>query len=392
MNNYYIEIACHQENKAGKLVCGDVFLSKKIKEENKSIAVLSDGLGSGVKANILATMTASMALNFTLINEPVTRTAKTIMNTLPVDAERQINYSTFTILNIDNDGETRVVEYDNPPFFLIREQQVIRLQPKKTIIDSNGKDKTLLEYHFMAQKEDRIIILSDGITQSGIGSNEMPFGWADENAALFIKDIVQQTPDISAHDLSRKVLEKAKMLDGLKLKDDASCAVVYFRAPRKLLICSGPPYKKESDKELCRRVRYFDGMKILCGGTTAQIVSRELNVPIETSLINLQSELPPPSTMKGIDLVTEGILTIGKVVEILENDLSLNDPRLGVAADIVKCLLSHDAIQFLVGTKVNNAHQDPSLPVELEIRRSVLKKMATLLENKFLKEVKMDFI
>jgi len=114
--NYYIEIECHQENKFGNKVCGDVFLSRKIKAENKSIAVLSDGLGSGIKANILATMTASMALNFTKINEPITRTAKTIMNTLPVDAERQINYSTFSILSIDSDGETRIVEYDNPQF------------------------------------------------------------------------------------------------------------------------------------------------------------------------------------------------------------------------------------------------------------------------------------
>jgi hypothetical protein len=389
--NYYIEVASHHENKFGNQVCGDVFLSKKIKDEAKTIAVLSDGLGSGIKANVLATLTASMALNFTAINEPIERTAKTIMNTLPVDAKRHISYATFTILNIDSDGETNIVEYDNPNFFLIRNGQLVKISSKKTIIQTEEKDRTILEYHFFAQKEDRIVIVSDGITQAGIGSVNMPFGWGDDATGAYLESTIVENPGISANDLSKKVLEKAKMLDGLKIKDDASCAVIYLRAPRQLLFCSGPPYHKESDKLLADTINNFKGKKIICGGTTAQIVSRELNVSIETPLFDLGSEIPPASKMQGVDMVAEGILTIGKVVEILEYELDLNDQKLGSAAEIVKMFFETDSIHFLIGTKVNNAHHDPNLPVELEIRRSVLKKMAYLLENKYLKEVELRY-
>lgn len=391
-NNYFIEIECHQENKHGNKVCGDVFLSKKIVNENRSIAILSDGLGSGIKANVLATMTASMALNFTIINEPISRTAKTIMNTLPVDAERQISYSTFSIVNIDSDGETRIVEYDNPTFFLIRNHEIINVEPEPFFIESGGEEKKLFRYTFQAQKEDRIILLSDGITQSGIGSAEFPFGWSEKNVKAYVLQILAKEPEISAKDLSKRILEKARIYDGLKFKDDASCTAIYFRSPRRLLLCSGPPYHKESDEQLAATVNNFEGKRIICGGTTAQIISRENDTPIEAGLIALDSDLPPESKLKGVDLVTEGILTIGKVVEILEHNLPINDPKYGAAGKVVNLLLENDYINFLIGTKVNNAHQDPNLPVELEIRRSVLKKMAAILENKYMKTVQIDFI
>jgi hypothetical protein len=220
----------------------------------------------------------------------------------------------------------------------------------------------------------------------------MPFGWGDDATGAYLESTIVENPGISANDLSKKVLEKAKMLDGLKIKDDASCAVIYLRAPRQLLFCSGPPYHKESDKLLADTINNFKGKKIICGGTTAQIVSRELNVSIETPLFDLGSEIPPASKMQGVDMVAEGILTIGKVVEILEYELDLNDQKLGSAAEIVKMFFETDSIHFLIGTKVNNAHHDPNLPIELEIRRSVLKKMAYLLENKYLKEVELRYV
>jgi sulfur transfer complex TusBCD TusB component (DsrH family) len=391
-DDFFIEIACHQENKYGKLVCGDVFLSQKIKAENRTIAVLSDGLGSGVKANILATMTASMAMNFTINNEPISRTAKTITNTLPIDAERQINYATFTIVTIDGDGETTLVEYDNPPFYLIRNGKAFTLIPKESEIYDGSFTRTLLEYKFQACKEDRLLIISDGISQAGIGSPQMPFGWGEESVLDFACEQIAAKPDISARNLSNRILQQAKMCDGLKLKDDASCGIIYFRAPRKLLICSGPPYHKESDATLAELVQKFKGAKIICGGTTAQIIARELGKTIETGLFDMHSDLPPSSKMEGINLVTEGILTLGKVVQILEDETNLNNAGLDVAAEIVKFFHETDAIHLLIGTKVNNAHQDPNLPMELEIRRNVLKKMAHLLETKYLKQVSIQYL
>ena len=383
-NNYFIEIAHKSIQKAGQEVCGDVFLSKKLYEEGRTIAVLSDGLGSGIKANVLATLTASMALNFTIENQPLERSAQAIKSTLPIDPVRKISYATFTIVDIEYDNETNIVEYGNPPFLVFREAK-----PLKGIVKDKYKSE-LSKSHFSVQMEDRIILFSDGVSQSGIGRADMPFGWEVEDIELFITQILEHNPQIAADDLANRILCKAHTNDSLAAQDDISCIVIYFRLPRNLLICTGPPYKKEQDKLMADTILLFDGNKIICGGTTAQIVSRELCKEVEPDLYSGDSQLPPLSYMDGIDLVTEGILTIGKVAEYLESDEKLSNSN--PAGKIISFLLANDHIRFLVGTKINEAHQDPTLPVELEIRRNVIKKIAYILKEKYLKEVEIQFI
>ena len=173
---FYIEAELCQERKAMQNVCGDACESRKLKEEDRLITVLSDGLGSGVKANILATMTTSMALQFTAKNDPLEHTADFIMNTLPVDSKRQISYSTFSILDINCFGDANIVEFDNPPVLIYRDGAFINLQAKqKKIKRSDALSATVHYSNLKLQKEDRIIMVSDGITQSGMGSARMPF-------------------------------------------------------------------------------------------------------------------------------------------------------------------------------------------------------------------------
>jgi hypothetical protein len=158
------------------------------------------------------------------------------------------------------------------------------------------------------------------------------------------------------------------------------------------MICTGPPYEKEKDKDLANKVSSYEGKVILCGGTTANIVARELNRTIVDELIFEDPELPPESFLEGIDLVTEGILTLQKVNEILKT--YNNSVRLGKgpADKIVKMLMESDEIHFIIGTRINIAHQDPNLPVELEIRRTVVKRIARLLEEKWLKKISYEYI
>jgi hypothetical protein len=391
--DFFVEIDCQQKNKHGNEVCGDCFLSRKIKEEERIVAVLSDGLGSGIKANVLATLTASMALNFTIENQSLHRTATTIMKTLPVDKVRKISYATFSIVDVDCEGETRVVEYDNPAFFLIRNGRISKPDSHEIIIKGKkGKDKQVTATTFNAQKEDRLVFFTDGINQSGIGSRAFPFGWGVKSVGEYIVSLVKEKPFISASHLAKRIVIQAEKNDIGSLRDDASCTVIYFREPRKLLISSGPPYDESKDKLLAEHVRGFQGKKVISGGTTAQILSRELDIPIDVDMSNLTSNLPPKSTMKGIDLVTEGVLTIAAVAERLETADEIRRPTNDPASDIIKLLLNSDEIHFLIGTRVNNAHQDPTLPVELEIRRNVVKKIARILEEKYLKEVHLQFI
>ena len=392
-NKFYIEVDCQQKNHDGERICGDVFLSERIKTEERTVIVLSDGMGHGVKANMLATLTSTMALNFTKEHKDVNRIADIIMNTLPVCSKRQISYSTFTIIDIEADGKTTILEYDNPETIVIRDNQLFDPNWQSITLESErNAGKILKSCSFYAEKEDRIITCSDGITQSGMGSEKFPFGWEHDNLENFALRIVNNNPQISANKLAGKIVNIAYQNDGYKAKDDASCASVYFREPRKLLICTGPPYEEENDKKLADEIRKFEGKKILCGATTADIISRELELEIEDSFEFHDPDLPPVSHMAGIDLVTEGILTLSKVSEILKvynNNYILGK---GPADQIVNLLKKSDEIQFIIGTRINIAHQDPNLPVELEIRRTVVRRIAETLESKFLKEVSMKFI
>lgn len=392
-DKFHIDIDCQQLFHHGDMICGDVFLSRRIKEENRTIAVLSDGMGSGVKANVLATLTASMAMNFTAEHKDVISIAEIIMNTLPVCSVRKVSYSTFTVIDIEYDGTTKIIEFDNPCCVVMRGAEVYDPGWRTITLDSEeNQGKQLRTCSFTARKEDRVLFWSDGIMQSGMGSRELPFGWGHENALNYVKNIVRTTPFISARNLGLQLVKKASRNDNDEPKDDTSAGVIYYREPRKLLICTGPPFEEDKDSEYAMRVYHFKGKKIICGGTTAEILARELNLKFAAGMKITDPELPPASYMEGINLVTEGILTIGKVARILEEytiDYDLGD---GPADQIVHYLLQSDKISIISGTRINFAHQDPSLPVELEIRRTVVKKIVSLLEEKFLKDVSLTFI
>lgn len=390
---FHIEVAATQKNHDGENICGDVFLSKKIKEENRIIVVLSDGMGHGVKANVLATLTATMAMNFSVEHKDPIKIAEIIMNTLPICSKRKMSYSTFSIVDIEIDGKTTILEYDNPQCFAIRGNKPMDLNWETIVMESEkNKGKELRSCSFYPRKEDRIFLFSDGISQSGMGTEQYPFGWGIDKTYDFIETLIKKQPDISAKRISEKVVNMAYKNDGYKAKDDTSCATIYFREPRKLMLVTGPPYEEENDKALAKKVALFNGKKILSGATTSDIVSRELERKIEDGFEFVDPDLPPVSYMDGIDLVTEGILTLSKVNNILKDFTLKTKLGKGPADQIVKLFLESDEIHLVIGTRINIAHQDPNLPVELEIRRTVVKRIARLLEEKFLKEIKIEFI
>jgi len=392
-DTFYIEVVAEQRNHGNERICGDVFLSRKIIEENRTIAVLSDGMGHGVKANVLATLTSTMAINFTIEHKDPEKIADIIMNTLPICSERQMSYSTFSIVDIEADGMTTILEYDNPKAIIIRNNILFDPQWQYTIMHTDKNEgKEIRTCIFKPKKEDRIIFCTDGITQSGLGTEKFPLGFGLENLEKYTESLLKNSPHISAAMLSEKIVNTAYRNDSYFSKDDTTCASVYFREPRKLLISTGPPYEEENDVKLGNAVKEFKGKKIVCGATTADIVAREMGVSIEDSIDFIDPELPPISSMPGIDLVTEGILTITKVTRILKDYSPTYSLGNGPADRIVKLVKESDEINIIIGTRINIAHQDPNLPVELEIRRTVVKRMARLLEEKFLKEVSITYI
>jgi hypothetical protein len=389
---FFIEVNCQQKNHDGERICGDVFYSKRIQDEERTIVVLSDGMGHGVKANVLATLTSTMAFNFTKEHKDINTIAEIIMNTLPVCSERRMSYSTFTIIDIEHNGETRILEYDNPECFIMRGLEVYHPEWQCIILNSDKNAGKELKYcRFTPQIEDRIVIWSDGVAQSGLGSPDLPFGWSNE-AREFVARIVKNEHDISARKLSTKVVNMAYVNDDYHPKDDTSCATIYFRNPRKLIICTGPPFEQENDAKLASIFSNFDGKKVICGATTVDIIARELKREVKDNFDFIDPDLPPTSQMDGADLVTEGILTLSKVNNILDSFNETTSIGNGPADQLVKLILESDSIDFVIGTCINIAHQDPNLPVELEIRRTVVKRIAHVLQEKFLKEVNLQFL
>ncbi len=376
---------------------GDVFLSQKNPSDGRVITALSDGLGSGIKAGVLATLTATMATRFIAMDIPIKRAAEIIMNTLPVCKERGISYATFTLVDIEPSAAVRIMEYDNPPYILVRQNTVV--EPIKEMTELVRKNKktaplreSILQYsRYDARPGDRLIFFSDGVTQSGMGSMVFPFGWGFENVQTFVLQCIEENPNISARELARKVVQQASSFDGFSPKDDITCGVIYFRNPRDMLVVTGPPVLKENDKVVAQLFDSFEGRKIVCGGTTANILSRELNRKINVILKDIDPVVPPISEMEGADMVTEGIITMGKVSEILENGGNTDKMKRNAATRMVEMFLDSDRIHFAVGTKINEAHQDPNMPVELEIRRNIVKKIASLLQDKYLKEVHIQY-
>jgi len=390
---FFIEVDCQQKNFGTQRICGDVFLTGKVKEENRIIMVLSDGMGHGVKASVLGTLTATMALNFTREHKEPEKTAEIIMKTLPECSERKMNYSTFTIIDVDFTGKTTILEYDNPECIIIRNKQVLSLEWKTIVLEgAMNAGKKLKITNFQAQKDDRLIFTTDGVTQSGMGTPQYPFGWGEENLGKFAIDMTRRNPGISARELASKIINMAYRNDGFQAKDDTTCGIVYFREPRGLLICTGPPYDKRRDSKMASFVRDFKGKKIIMGATTGDIIARELNLTITDGQQITDPELPPMSFMTGMELYTEGILTLTKVEQLLRKYSNKYPSGQGPADQIIRLIAESDEIHFLVGTRINIAHQDPSSGMDVEIRRTVVKRIADLLEEKLLKKVSISYI
>lgn len=233
--------------------------------------------------------------------------------------------------------------------------------------------------------------MSDGVTQAGLGNKRYPLGWGRQGCIDFVLKEIEKDPYMSSQTLAQKIVEEAltKEIDH-KAGDDISCVSIYFRTPRKLLVLTGPPFDEDKDREFAELVSDYDGKVAICGGTTANIIERELCLKCEIDKTSFDTQIPMASTMEGVDLVTEGILTLTDAYRMLKEGI---DRKPNVASvRLVNLLLGSDRIDFVVGTKINVAHQDPSLPMELEIRRNIVKKIFRLLQSQYLKEISVRYL
>ena len=391
----FVEVGSFQQAKHSERAAGDTLFTRRSDDDRRTICVLSDGLGSGVKAGVLSTLTATMALRLMERNLPIEQAARAIMETLPVCSTRQISYSTFTIVDITSDGRARIIEYDNPRLVFARGGELRELDRRAVrITRPEGSEGCLYYSETDVNLEDRLIVMSDGVTQSGMGSPGYPLGWREAGVRKLVSEKLAADPQVSATQLARTLVNSAVQRDGTIARDDISSLVIYYRSPRRLLVATGPPYDNESDYRLAAAVREFPGRRVVAGGTTGNIVARELGTTPVIEMGMLDEKIPPYARMEGDDLLTEGMVTLARVSELLdEHPEDAHAPRRENAATLfVQHMMESDSIDILVGTRVNQAHQDPRVPAQFELRRTITQQIATTLREKYLKKVSVSYL
>lgn len=371
----YYEWGTMQINKHGEELCGDsVAVSRKPEAVTLS---LSDGLGSGVKANILATLTTQIAMQLLGNNLPLGEVVQTLSETLPVDRVRKLAYSTFAIAQFFTPGNARVVEFDTPPAIFLRGRKIQKI----AYDDKSLGGKAIHEAVLDLQDGDWVIFVSDGVLNAGIGG-VYPLGWGWEQTAHFLEKHAHR--DLTAEDLAGKVAETVCELYASRPGDDVSIAVIKVRHKMVATVLTGPPADKRRDEEVVERFLKHSGRLAICGGTTAKIVARHLGQPLEIDLTTMTQDVPPVAHLEGVDLVSEGMLTLTRVSELLRSGADKKTVRFqnDGAANLTRMLLDVDETHFLIGQAVNPAHQNPELPHTLGIRQKVVREIAAELKNR----------
>ncbi len=379
-----VDVAYKSLNKFSEVLCGDKVEILQTKDSN--IMILADGMGSGVKANILATLTSKILGTMFLNGATLEECVETIVETLPICQVRQVAYATFSILQVFHDGEAYLVEFDNPSCIFIRGGKLMPIP--QNIREVEGKK--INEYRFKVQKGDALILMSDGTIHAGVGQL-LNFGWLWDDIAKYA--VKQYALTISAMRLATSICHACDELYQYRPGDDTTVACMRIISAKPVHLMTGPARDQADDEKMVRDFMGGDETtkRIVCGGTSATIVSRVLNRPLDVSMDYVDPDIPPIAYMKGIELVTEGVLTLNRVIQLLKryvkNEtvsedffLELDKPN---GASMVAKMLIEDCteLHLYVGKAINSAYQNPGLPFDLGIRQTLVEQLKHVVED-----------
>jgi len=370
------DVSVARGSKHNEELCGDVV--QIVRTPTKTTVIVSDGLGSGVKANIMATLTTRIASGLLERDIPIEHVISTIADTLPVCSVRGLAYATFSILQIRDDGGAKLYEYDSPPAFFFRNDAALPVKRMTRIICG----KKIVEASLQLQERDVILMVTDGIVHAGVGQS-LDLGLGEDGLLHFLAAPCTSwdTPD----DLADFVMHIARTCYCNNLEDDCSAVALRVRPPRKVTVLTGPPLNPDNDARMVEELLgESDTIKIVCGGTSAKIVERITGTKLTTSLEYVDPRVPPVAHLAGINLVTEGVLTLNRCYELLR---AMQDggelPRSADAATLLaRHLWNAEEILFLVGKSFNLAHANIEEIMQLAPRQYAISRLVALLRRR----------
>ena len=389
MNDLCADIGYKSINHYGEELCGD-HVDVVEENENSKVIVLADGLGSGVKASILSTLTSKIISTMMAEGLPLEECVSTIAATLPVCSVRGVAYSTFTIIHLKNNETAEIIQYDNPHVIVLRDD--VNYDYPKTEMNIGGKK--IFKSVIKLQENDIFVAMSDGCPHAGIGLI-YNFGWKREDIIDFFETIAPA--GYTAKTLSTMLVDECNKLYGNKPGDDATACVVRIRKRVPMNLLFGPPSDRDDADRMMSLFFSKEGKHIICGGTTSSIASKYLGKPLKATLNFEKSDVPPIAEIEGVDLVTEGVITVNKVLEYAKDYLGENEfyeqwsfNRDGAA--LISRLLFEEAtdINFYVGRAINPAHQNPDLPINFSIKMNLVKELSDCLK-KMGKRIKVSY-
>lgn len=379
MNNLCTDIGFKSVNKKGEQLCGD-HIEIVDQNENSLVLVLADGLGSGVKACILSTLTSKIISTMIANNLSVEECVSTIAATLPVCEKRGVAYSTFTIIRITNNSEAEIIQYDNPHVIMLRGGE--NFEYPRTSMEIGGK--TIYKSKLQLEKNDVFIAMSDGAIYAGVGKT-LNFGWQRDSIIDFM--VGNYDKKMSAKGISQLLLDECNDLYGGEPGDDTTVAAVKIRQRIPVSLMIGPPSNPGDLKKMQTLFFAKEGKHIVCGGTTSKLASEYLGKPVVPCLDYFDPEIPPIAKIEGIDLVTEGVVTMTKVLEYadsyLNGSISISDLSMKKdGASRIAQMLFEEAtdISFYVGRAVNPAHQNPALPINFNVKMQLIDEVSKKLK------------
>lgn len=387
----FADIACKQQSCRREPICGDTFISRRSNGGDRCVAVLSDGMGHGVKANVLSTLTATLAVFDNTGLDDIRTLAQNIINTLPVCSKRKVSYSTFTIVEINTfTRKATVVEFDNPRCMIYRGGVCLDFERDAFPMDrENYRVQTIYQTKFDIEIGDRIVVMSDGVTHSGIG-RQYGFGWESENIDTFIRAKIADSPNMTSDELAKEVVWQAVKNDGGLTNDDVSCAVFTIRDAKKSLFISCLPEDEKKNDYLVKKLYAFPGKRIICGYPVATLIANIVGEKPVKDIISEDADLPPLWHMREVDIVSEGIATLNKVYSFLNGE-ELLFSNAGAAYSIIETLLSSDEIYFIIGNARDGSDAIYGFD-EFKVRRNIIRSLCKVLETKYLKSVKVEYI